>query len=128
VQTTLGISTLSYRKYLRNQKPKTGDPGGSQSTSKYSEQLLFLHPHMKDKERISSVVNLEDPIDNTEEILQSNELTTETAFKEMKSPTTNENCRAWKTPQGMKRKSVPTETASSTLMKHLLNEEKKKEK
>ena len=83
---------------------------------------------MKDKEWISSVVNLEDPIDDTEEILQSNELTTETAFKEMKSPTTNENCRAWKTPQSMKRKSVPAETASSTLMKHLLNEEKKKKK
>ncbi|KAL4103870.1 hypothetical protein QTP88_019205 [Uroleucon formosanum] len=82
---------------------------------------------MKDKERISSVVNLEDPIDDTEEILQSNELTTETAFKEMKSPTTDENRRAWKTPQGMKRKSVPAETASSTLMKHLLNEEKKNE-
>lgn len=115
-----------YRKYLRNHKPKTGDPGGSQSTWKYREQLLFLHPYMKDKERISSVVNLEDQIDDTEEILQSNELT-ETAFKEMKLPTTNENRRAWKTPQGVKRKSVPAETTISTLMTHLLDEEKKKE-
>lgn len=76
---------------MRNQKPKTGDLDGSQSTWKYNEQLLFLHPHMKDKERISSVVKLEDTVDDTEEVLQSNELTIETAFKELKSPTANEN-------------------------------------
>lgn len=114
-----------YRKYLRNQKPKTGDPGGSQPTWKYSEQMLFLHPYMKDKERISSVVSLEDTIDDTEEILESNEQTPHVAFKKIDSPTTNENHRAWKSPQGTKRKTYQAETASSTLMKHLINEEKK---
>jgi len=91
-----------YRKYLRNQKPKTGDPGGSQPTWKYSEQMLLLNPYMKDKERISSVVSLEDTIDDTEEILESNEQTPLVAFKKIDSPT--ENHRAWKSPQGTKRK------------------------
>ncbi|CAI6345114.1 unnamed protein product [Macrosiphum euphorbiae] len=87
--------------------------------------MLFLHPYMKDKERISSVVSLEDTIDDTEEILESNEQTPNVAFKKIDSPTTNENHRAWKSHQGTKRKTYQAETASSTLMKHLINEEKK---
>lgn len=114
---------------MRNQKPKTGDPGGSQSSWKYSEHMLFLHPHMKDKQRISSVEYSEETLDDEAEIpLESNEPTPQFAPQKPnnKSPTTNKSHGAWKSNLGVKRKLAPTETASSTLMKHLINTEKKK--
>lgn len=51
------------------------------------------------------------------------ESTPQIAFK--KTQTINENHIAWKSPLGMKRKSAQAKTASSTLMKDILNEEKK---
>jgi len=64
---------------MRNQKPNTGDPGGSQSIWEYSEQMLFLHLHMKDKQRLSSAESSEDTLDETEMPLESNELTPQLA-------------------------------------------------
>lgn len=83
---------------------------------------------MKDKQRISSVQYSGEILDDEVEIpLESNQPTFQFAFQKpnYKSLTTNESHWTWKSNIGVKRKLAPTETASSTLMKHSINTEKK---
>lgn len=134
-----------YRKFMRNQKSKVGDNGGQPSKWKYSDQLLFLYPHMKDKKRMSSAEGSEDAQEEPEETLQaeSNEPcwlepsvgldfsppSQKRGAAEEQQLSANEYHGIWKSgDQGAKRQSALAEMASSTLMKHFMDEEKKEKR
>lgn len=116
-----------FRKHIRGQKTKTGQAASFQTKWKYEDHMEFLRAYMKDKVRITSVTGEnEDPSFIADE---EDENDTLTQISEPPTPPTPQIAKA--SSSVLRKRKIPvaaTETASSTLMKHILEEEKKLKK
>ncbi|VVC44841.1 BESS motif,MADF domain [Cinara cedri] len=125
-----------YRKFMRNTKSKTYD--GQQPKWKYSDQLSFIHPHMKDKK--TNADGSEDNQDDMDDPLhaESNDSWPETNIGlEISTPSSSSTQKriltfdelpedsygVWKS-LAKKRKSALAEMASTTHVKHVLDVKK----
>lgn len=116
-----------FRKHIRGQKTKTGQAASFQTKWKYEDHMEFLRAYMKDKVRITSVTGEnEDPSFIADEEEENDTLT---QISEPPTPPTPQIAKA--SSSVLRKRKIPvaaTETASSTLMKHILEEEKKLKK
>ncbi|KAF5298523.1 hypothetical protein FQA39_LY11775 [Lamprigera yunnana] len=126
-----------YRRFLSSKKTRTGQAADPKVRWKYGDILEFLHPFMKDKERLTSVTTENPSVStiNDEDTEYDTQLTEDLDASE--DPQDSQSNLQVTVPQNKKEKtpkrakfnvkvSTQAHTASGTLIKYLLEKEKTK--
>jgi hypothetical protein len=113
-----------FKKSLNRRKTKSGQAAGSNAKRyKYEEVLQFLMPHIQERSTISSI---EQPSENDSDMVNSQVMasTDDETREEISASNRNADIHQPETPR-KKRKIALPETASSALIKYIIENNKK---
>jgi len=125
MQKTLGNIRGQFKKSLNKRKTRSGQGADSNVKKyKYEEVLKFLKPHIHERSTISSI---EQPSENDSDVVNSQVMAAadDETREEISASNRNANIHQPENPR-QKRKIVLPETASSALMKYIIENNKKR--